>query len=280
MIIDAHCHAWPRWPYDPPVPDDEWRGRVEQLLFEMDQCGVGRAVIICALIARNPENNDYVAEQVRRFPDRLVQFPDIDSRWTATYHTPDAARRLEHLLGGLPVRGISHYLKEDDDAAWLTSDEGLAFFRLVADRGLIVSLAVRPHQQPAVRALAERFPSMPILCNHFSRIDAKDGPAGAGLREVLASARLPNIHLKISGVGYAAHVGWEYPYSDVLWIIRALYEHFGPHRMIWGSDYPVVRRYMTYRQSLEVFRTHCTFVPAADKERILGDNMRRLLEGS
>ena len=36
MILDSHTHAWPRWPYQPPVPDDESRGKVEQLLHEMD----------------------------------------------------------------------------------------------------------------------------------------------------------------------------------------------------------------------------------------------------
>src|SRR5215217_1512875 len=76
MIIDSHCHAWPRWPYQPPVPDDESRGRVEQLLNEMDLHGVDQAVVICARIERNPDNNDYIAEQARRYADRLHQFPD------------------------------------------------------------------------------------------------------------------------------------------------------------------------------------------------------------
>ena len=35
---------------------------------------------------------------------------------------------------------------------------------------------------------------------------------------------------------------------------------------------------MTYRQSLEAFRTHCTFVPEADKVAILGETLRSLLE--
>ncbi|MCI0439347.1 MAG: hypothetical protein L0177_09480, partial [Chloroflexi bacterium] len=79
MIIDSHCHAWRRWPYQPPVPDDESRGRVEQLLFEMDDCGVDEAVVICANINRNPDNNDYIAEEEQKHPSHLHFFPDIDS---------------------------------------------------------------------------------------------------------------------------------------------------------------------------------------------------------
>ena len=35
--------------------------------------------------------------------------------------------------------------------------------------------------------------------------------------------------------------------------------------------------YMTYKQSIEVFRTHCDFIPQKDREMILGENMQRLL---
>ena len=71
MIIDSHCHAWTRWPYQPPVPDDEHRGKIEQLINEMDLNGVDQALLVCAQIDHNPENNAYIAEQVARFPTRL-----------------------------------------------------------------------------------------------------------------------------------------------------------------------------------------------------------------
>ena len=45
-IIDSHTHAWQYWPYEPPVPDHESRGKVEQLLWEMDRVGVDKAVLV------------------------------------------------------------------------------------------------------------------------------------------------------------------------------------------------------------------------------------------
>jgi predicted TIM-barrel fold metal-dependent hydrolase len=97
------------------------------------------------------------------------------------------------------------------------------------------------------------------------------------LREILASAALPNIHVKLSGFHYVGPVAWEYPYPECAHVVRALYERFGPERLHWGSDYPVVRRAMTYQQSLEAVRTHCAFIPAADQARILGDSLDDLL---
>ena len=94
MIIDCHTHAWEYWPYQPTVPDHTSRGRVEQLLWEMDRVGVDQAVLVCARIDHNPNNNDYGAECVKKYPDRLIQFADVDCSWTETYHQSGAADRL------------------------------------------------------------------------------------------------------------------------------------------------------------------------------------------
>ena len=120
MIIDSHTHAWEYWPYQPAVPDPESRGRVEQLLWEMDRCGVDKAVLVCARIDYNPGNNDYVAECVRRYPDRLIQFADIDCSWSETYHTPGAAARLRAAAAEYGLKGFTHYLKSD--TGWFESD--------------------------------------------------------------------------------------------------------------------------------------------------------------
>lgn len=277
MIIDSHCHAWPLWPYQPPVPDEESRGRVEQLLHAMDVNGVDRAAIVCAQIERNPDNNAYVAEQVARYPDRLVQIADVDSLWSSTYHQPGAADRLRAVADRWPIAGFTHYVANEDDGTWLYSDEGLTFFRVAEERGLLASIHCQTYHQPAIRRVAERFPSMPILIHHLGHPKASEPPPHERLKEILASARLPNIYLKLSGFAYATAVNWDYPYSDTHWVVRAEYEHFGPYRMCWGSDYPVVRFFMTYRQALEALRTHCTFVPAADKEWILGKTLEGLL---
>ncbi|MBI2190512.1 MAG: amidohydrolase [Planctomycetes bacterium] len=277
MIIDSHTHAWPRWPYEPPVPDSTSRGTIEQLLFEMDQHRVDQAVLVCARIDHNPDNNAYIAECVHRHPTRLIQFADVDCSWTDTYHTPGATDRLARTAEECPIRGFTHYVRGDDDGSWFLGDEGVQFFQKAADLKLIASLAIGSHLQPVLRRLAERFPSVPFLCHHMAGARASEQPPHPRLKEILASARTPNICIKMSGFHYVSQVSWDYPYSDCGWIVRALYEHFGPTRLCWGSDYPVVRAYMTYQHALEAFQTHCPFIPEKDKAEILGGALHRLL---
>ena len=145
MIIDSHTHAWPRWPYQPPVPDDESRGKVEQLLHEMDLHDIDQAVLICARIDRNPDNNDYVAACVERYPERLIQFADVDCSWTETYHTDGAADRLKTAAEAYALKGYTHYLRGDDDGCCFFTAEGQRFFQTTAELGLIASIAMGSH---------------------------------------------------------------------------------------------------------------------------------------
>jgi predicted TIM-barrel fold metal-dependent hydrolase len=277
MIIDSHCHAWSTWPYRPPAPDPESRGRVEQLLYEMDANGVDAAAIVCAQIDRNPDNNAYVAEQVKRTSNRLHMIADLDSEWSPTYHQPGAAARLREMAEKWPLAGFTHYLKRQEDGSWLDSGEGQALFQAAAEHKLIASLSCFPHQQAAIRRAAEKFPEVAILCHHLGHPKLGKNSLEGNLADLLASARHPNLYIKVSGFAYATDRKWEYPYAEVLPIVRALYDAYGPERMCWGSDYPVVRFSMTYRQALEVLRTHCTYIPDEDKRLILGETLRRLL---
>lgn len=95
--------------------------------------------------------------------------------------------------------------------------------------------------------------------------------------EVLLSARHANICIKVSGLPYCSLRDWDFPYRDTHGVLKAEYEHYGPQRLFWGSDYPMVLAHMTYRQSLEAFRTHCTFIPEDERKQILGDALNALL---
>ncbi len=275
MIIDCHTHAWDYWPYEPQVPNPESHGTVEKLLWEMDQNGVDKAVIVCARLEHNQHNNDYIAQSVKKYPERLIQFADVDCSWADTYHAPGAADRLAEAAEKYQLKGYTQYLT--DDYEWFESEEGLKFFEKTAELGLIVSLAFGAPWHAHLRNLAKRFPETIFIGHHMAGTRASERAPHPNFAEVLKSAEVSNIYLKMSGFAYVSQVDWEYPYSDTHWMVRKLYEHYGPERLCWASDYPPVLWYMTYKQSLEAFRTHCTFIPDKDKELILGRNMQRLL---
>ena len=273
MIIDAHCHAWRRWPYESAVPDPA-RGSVANLLWEMDRAGVTRAVVICAAIGGNDDNAGDVATAGHR--DRLALFADLDCRWHATHQTPGGVDRLRALVDRLRPAGITFYLREDQPAEWLLSADGDAFLGAIAARGFVLSLACGPRQAETVVAAALRHPRMPILIHHLWRVRAGDE---AALRAATDAARAPNLFVKLSGFGYGVDAGWDFPLQPVQRVARALAAAYGPQRLVWGSDWPVSARFMTHRQTLEIVRTHGPFDTPGERDAVLGGNMARLLDG-
>lgn len=278
MIIDSHCHAWATWPYDTSVPDPAHRGTTEQLLFEMDRHEVDRAVVICARIDHNPDNNAYGYEAARRHPDRLVAFPDIDSGWAPEYHTPGAVERLRAAIERWGISGFTHYLRSENDG-WLTSDEGMAFFALAAEADVVASIAGEGAWWADLLAVAAAFPTLPILIHHQGGARAVEGPDSPGLREVLACADSPNIAVKASGFYYGSAAMAEYPYDDQRVGFARIVAAFGSRRLVWGSDYPVSPWVAcTYRQALDVVRVHCAdLLPGDAMDQVMGGTLETIL---
>jgi predicted TIM-barrel fold metal-dependent hydrolase len=273
MILDSHCHAWSRWPYLPPVPDEHERGTVEQLLHEMDVHGVEQAVVVCAAIDHNPDNVEYVARAREKHPGRLHVVADLDCTWSATYHAPGSADRLRELDDRYTLAGIAHYVADANDG-WLRSDDADGMFAAAAERRLFVGLAATPAWQADLRELALRHPGVTVLCHHLGGIHVGDAD---GLAEVIASAAVPNIYVKVSGFHYASDHGWDYPWPAAVAALERIADAYGPGRLCWGSDFPASTRFTTYRQSVEVVREHCPFFSAEDLRLVLGETLRGVL---
>jgi L-fuconolactonase len=276
-IVDSHTHAWKLWPYQPAAPDAPTRGSAEHLIYEMDLNGVDRAVIVSARIDNNPDNNDYGAAAVRRFPGRLHQFADVDCCWMPEHHTSGAVERLVATADRLPIDGFTHYVNPENDG-WFRSEEGKAFFRLAASRGLIASIAMSPAWAADLGAIANANPDLLILLHHMGGVRVADGRNA--LDAIAGLASRPNVHVKLSGFHYAADNGrgWDYPHPEAMGIAEGLYRAFGPKRLCWGSDFPALSRYMTYRQALEIVRTHCRFLQPGDLDWILGRTLDGMLK--
>jgi predicted TIM-barrel fold metal-dependent hydrolase len=275
-ILDSHCHAWRRWPYEPEVPDEGSRGTIGQLLHEMDVHSVGEALVVCAAIDKNPDNVRYVAAARDRHPERIHLVADLDCIWSDTYHTPGSAHRLRALDDQYGLTGFAHYTADANDG-WLQSREADEVFALAAERRILVSLGATPAWQADLRTIARRHPSVPVLCQTLGGVPATGGTDSPELRELLASADVPNIYVKVAGLHYCSARGWDYPWPDAVAVLERIASAFGPSRLCWGSDFPASTRFTTFRQSLEVVQSHCPFFSEGDLRLVLGETLRAIL---
>jgi len=275
-VVDGHTHVWATWPYRPGVPDPQTRGSAENLLQEMDSSGVDHALVVSAEIDGAAGSNDHGASVVAQHPGRFSQLVDLDSHFGPDYHRPGSADRLRAVVDRYAPVGVSHYLAAEDDG-WLGSTEGDAFLAAAEEAEVVVNLAARPVWGPAIRGAARRHPGVTILLNHLGTVMLHPGGLEEGLRLVVDDEALPNLVVKVSGWAYGTDRPWDYPYADRLAVVRRFHEAWGPDRLAWGSDWPSLLPYHSYRQGRELLTEHATFLNPEELDKVMGGTLARVL---
>ena len=180
------------------------------------------------------------------------------------------------------MKAFTQYVAGEDDGRWFNSQEGKDFFSVARDVGLIASMAIAPHHQNEIRKVAEAFPEVPFLCHHMSALKSYGDDAKSMVDNVTESAKLPNIHLKLSGFHYLCRPESSLGLSPTTRRTGSTKRvtRRSDARLCWGSDFPVVKKAMTHLQSLEAFRSHLTFISDEDREMIQGGTLEKLLAGA
>ena len=68
----------------------------------------------------------------------------------------------------------------------------------------------------------------------------------------------PNLHLQFL-FPIALGAVWDYPMPQVRDAIAKCVSQIGAERIMWGTDMPIVMRFWTYQQNVDLIRTHCDF---------------------
>ena len=264
LVTDAQVHLW-----EAERPDRPWRPlqrpphrpngfSAEEMLAEMDTAGVDRAVIVPPTWAG--ESNDWALAMAARYPARFAVVGRFDAR------APDAKQQLagwlrqKHMLG---VR-MSFHVKPFID--WL-SDGSLDWFWAECDSLAIPVMALVPGNAARLMPVLERHPELRILVPHMAcPLDTRGHEAFAGLGDLLALARYPNLTVMVSSAPCFSNE--PFPFSDLHQPLRRIYDVFGPRRMLWGAD--LSRLTSSYSDCLDHFRYGLDFLSAEDKEWVLG----------
>ncbi len=133
----------------------------------------------------------------------------------------------------------------------------------LARYGWLLELLMNPHQATEVAALARDTPGQVFVVNHCCTPNDRDPEGLARWRDGLtAMGRQPNILIKVSN--YAAY-STERTFEADRDTLRTCIDAFGPARCMFGSDYPVARRTMTYPDLVQRFREVTAEYTAAEQ---------------
>jgi L-fuconolactonase len=124
---------------------------------------------------------------------------------------------------------------------------------------------------PEVAKLIEKFPDLTVVIDHMA-----DCPLGKPdeLAKLLALERYPKVFVKVSHTWSLSKE--QYPYRDSQAQVKQLYEKFGPQRLMWGTDWPLVEGYCGYAKALAMVRDEMKFLNEEDKSWMLSRTVERV----
>lgn len=271
MKIDAHQHFWQtaRADYGWLTPDSGplWRDFLPgDLAPLLSRHGIDRTILVQA--APTEAETLFLTGIAARtnFVAGVVGWTDLLA--------PDAAARISQLAGLPKLRGLRPMVQDIADDDWIARPALAPALGAMAAHGLVFDALVLPRHLAPLLTMVGRHPELQVVIDHGAKPGITAGaldPWRAGMARLAAR---PNLACKLSGL--VTEAGPEWAVADLRPVFDHLLESFGPARLIWGSDWPVVTLAASYDRWHETAQELCAPLSAPERAAIFGGNAARI----
>lgn len=152
--------------------------------------------------------------------------------------SPAAPDAVGALAGRPLLKGVRPMLGFMEDTLWILRREVQPALAALARAGLRLDMPARPRHLPVLAELVQRQPELAIVIDHGAKPAIARGEFAPWARDIALVARETGVFCKLSGLATEASPDWDdeqlRPY------VEHLLTSFGPERLMWGSDWPVV----------------------------------------
>jgi len=265
-IIDSHIHVWkhdPQYPFaqGANVPDRD--ATPEMALDLMKANGVSKTVIIQVIHYRY--DNRFVADVLKRYRGTFQAVCRVDPLDPAA---PDHLSRWTEQ----GFRGVRLSPAGNASGDWFHGSLMPPLWKRCYDLKVPMTVLAPVTRMPEVGALLEKTPDLMVVIDHMA-----DCPINqpAELEKLIALKRYPNVFVKISHTWSISKQS--YPWLDAQQYVKRLYDAYGPQRLMWATDWPILENSRTtYDKALTVVRDEMKFLNAEDKRWMLSKTVERV----
>ena len=268
MRVDAHHHVWTiaRGDYhwmspELPIARDYGLGDLRPWLGD-----ISATVLVQA--ADTEAETDFMLDVARRsggLVQGVVGWTDLAS--------PAAPARIAELAHEPLLKGLRPMLQDIDDTGWILRPAVQPALAAMARHGLRFDALLKPRHLPIIGELAQRHPDLPVVIDHAAKPDIANGNFQPWASHMARLARDTPWCCKVSGLVTEARLDWQV--DDLRAYVDHLLATFGPDRLMWGSDWPVVTLASNYRRWREAA---ATLLPAETHDVVFGATAVRFYE--
>lgn len=150
------------------------------------------------------------------------------------------------------VKGIRRIVEFDRNPHELMlSKDFIEGVNLLSKFGWHFEINVNHTQMDIVREFVMRVPEVPLILDHCGKPGIKEGAIEQYRDDVKFLSKRKNLWIKLSDLPVEGNVD-SWTEEDIRPFIAATLETFGPNRMIFGGDYPILLQATTMTKWVEV----------------------------
>jgi L-fuconolactonase len=193
------------------------------------------------------------------------------------FEAADAVDTIAALAGDSLLVGLRPMVQDIADDDWLLRPAIATALDAMVAHHLVFDALVLPRHLPRLQELIARHPALAVVVDHGAKPLIRERIMEPWATDMAAIAAAPHVMCKLSGLVTEAAAEWQA--SDIAPYAAHILKAFGPHRVLFGSDWPVVNLaggYDRWRREATGFIQH---LGAVERGAILGDNARRLYLG-
>jgi L-fuconolactonase len=181
---------------------------------------------------------------------------------------PNIGSVLDSFAKNPRLKGVRHVV-QGQPPGFLDDPAFNAGLREITARRLTYDILIFANQLEEAIRFIDRHPQQPFVLDHMAKPVVQGPPPAAWCRQLRELARRPLVTCKFSGV-VTEVPGWQWTPE----LMRPYFEEtlaaFGPHRLMFGSDWPVCLVATDYARWFEFVESCTQRLSAAERERVLG----------
>ena len=139
--------------------------------------------------------------------------------------------------------------------------------------GLTFDALARVRHLPLLPHLIERHPELPLVIDHAAKPEIAAGNFSEWRHGMADLASFPHVRCKFSGL--VTEAAPDAPASSIVSYAEALLELFGPQRLMFGSDWPVVTLRCGYADWWRQAHHLAAHLTEADRGALFGGTAER-----
>ena len=181
-----------------------------------------------------------------------------------------------HLLTRYPlVKGIRRLIQSENNPSFCLSNNFINNVKQLAEFNLSFDLCIQPHQFPAILSLVSACPEVQFILNHAGKPVISHSPSTTWKNNLTYLAKYPNVACKLSGLLTEANLQDSKPKNCASYILHIM-DVFGPDRVMYGSDWPVLTLVAEYRYWLTLLYETIKHFPEHLIQKIFFYNAQRI----